>query len=201
MRPTYANLVRAKNGTLTVNTNLLRPKAGSKGLGSSRCQAKLWYPSMTTGVGNLSLESAQGVPPGMWVHYLETRANYGIAEGGETWAASGPFSGCQIVVGKKDGRIYVAHIAQQSGSTADKDWAARGWKDEVWARWKVSRPDLEGYYTSSIVFVDWSAGTTPRDISVVRMDIVTGVAGQNEGMGSFVNKPMRIFEVKDLTSS
>jgi hypothetical protein len=197
LRPTFANLVAAKNGMLTVNTNLLIPRTGNSGLGNSRCPVRLWYPSLTTGVGNLSLESMQGVPPGMWVHYLESRANYGIAEAGETWAASGPFSGCEIVIGKKDGRVYMAHIAKQSGSTADKDWAGRGWRDEVWARWKVPIPSLEGYYTSSIVFVDWSAGTTPRDISVVRVDIKTGVIG-GSGMGGFVNRPMQIFQVEQL---
>jgi len=30
----------------------------------------------------------------------QERAAYGISAGGETWSASGPFSGCQIVIGQ-----------------------------------------------------------------------------------------------------
>ena len=99
----------------------------------------------------------------MWVHYVETRAAYGIAEAGETWSASGPFSGCQIVVGSTDGRVFVAHLAQQSGSTADTDWSGRGWKGDVWGRWKVPVPSYD-FYSNSVVFVDWSKGASPKGI-------------------------------------
>jgi len=188
MKPTFANLVKAKNGKLTVTVDLLKPGGGREGLGESRCSVRL-----TAGDRTLKLDTGQGVPPGMWVHYLETRASYGISLGGETWSASGPFSGCQIVVGKKGGHIYVAHLAQQSGSTADRDWAGRGWRDEVWGRWKVPVPSQTSF-SSSIVFVDWSAGRTPRLISVVRMDIRT------QSMGGFDRAPMEIFDVVQLVN-
>jgi len=188
MRPTFGNLAKAKSGKLTVMLDLLKHKSGGEGLGESRAAARL-----TGSEGSLKLEAGQGDPPGMWVHYLETRAAYGISAGGETWSASGPFSGCQIVIGKKDGRIYVAHLAEQSGSTADQDWAGRGWRDEVWARWKVPVPS-QTFYSSSIVFVDWAAGNTPRNISVVRMDIKT------KAMGGFDQAPMDIFNVVQLVN-
>lgn len=188
MRPTFASLAQAKNGKLTVTVDLLKHSAGGGGLGESRSVARL-----TGGDSSLKLDAGQGDPPGMWVHYLETRAAYGISTSGETWSASGPFSGCQIVIGKKDGQIYVAHLAQQSGSTADQDWAGRGWRDEVWGRWKVPVPS-ETFYSSSIVFVDWAAGNTPRSISVVRVDIKT------KAMGGFDAAPMEIFNVVQLVN-
>lgn len=186
MNPSFANLVTANNGTITVNLPV--PNSGGEGLAERRCSA-----SLAGGNGALTLASNDGAPPGMWIHYLETRASYGIANGGETWAASGPFSGCQIVVGKKEGRVYVAHLAQQSGSTADVDWAGRGWRDEVWGRWKVPVPS-DRFFSSSIVFVDWSAGSSPRNISVVRVDIKT------KSMGGFDKGAMEIFNVVHLVN-
>src|SRR5436309_7633150 len=113
MKPAFANLVKAKNGKLTVTVDLLKRSGGGEGLGESRL--------LRSADGSRPVAEARpraGRPPGMWVHYLETRASYGISLGGETWSASGPFSGCQIVVGKKGGHIYVAHLAHSGYLTA-----------------------------------------------------------------------------------
>ncbi|MFI8610288.1 hypothetical protein ACIGFL_18515 [Pseudomonas sp. NPDC077649] len=182
MKPSFSGLVAAKNGQLAVT--LRAPNTGGTGAISCRSQASLG----TDGNGILTLSAGIGSPPGMWVHYVETRAAYGIAEAGETWSASGPFSGCQIVVGSTDGRVFVAHLAQQSGSTADTDWSGRGWKGDVWGRWKVPVPSYD-FYSNSVVFVDWSKGASPKGISVVRVDLRT------RSMGGFDNGPMEIFNV------
>jgi len=188
MKPTFENLAGAKGGTITVN--LGPPRGGGDGLANARASITL------AGAGTaLTLAEGGGTDSGMWVHYIASRAVYGIADGGETWAASGPFSGCHIVVGKKGGSIYVAHLAQQSGSTADTDWAARGWTDEVWGRWKVPIPSLTIAFTSSIVFVDWSKGTNPSKISVVRMDV------QHKAMGGFDSGAMKILDVVNVVSA
>ena len=185
MKPTYASLLAAKNGTIQVT--LPAASTGGSGLASRRTAVSL------SGGAALTLDSGRGDPPGMWVHYLETRATYGLSEGAETWAASGPFSGCQVIVGKRDGRVFVAHLAQQSGSTADDDWAKRGFQDEVWARWKVPLPS-DQFYSSSIVFVDWSKGSSPASIEVVRVDVKT------KNMGGFDPTPMPIFNIVQVNA-
>lgn len=185
MKPTYENLVAAKGGKIAVD--IKTANIGGSGLATLRSGAVLGGAgqALTLGLGDGG--------EGMWVHYLETRACVGVATSGETWAASGPFSGCQIVVGKNGGSVYVAHLAQQSGSTADADWAARGWKDEVWGRWKVPLPS-DTFFSSSIVFVDWSKGSSPSQISVVRVDIKT------KSMGGFDSTPMEIFNVLHIVN-
>jgi len=182
MKPTFENLVGTKGGTIHVTVS--PPRNAGSGLTLARESVVLGG-----GGGALTLGDGTGGDSGMWVQYMAGRACYGIAAGGETWAASGPFSGCHIVVGKKDGSIYVAHLAQQSGSTADADWAGRGWKDDPWGRWKVPIPSQTIAFTSSIVFVDWSKGTSPSSVSVVRMDV------QHKAMGGFDSVPMTILDV------
>ncbi len=187
MKPSFANLVTARSGKMTVSLRL--PNAGIDSLASNRCGLQL-----NGGGGNLSLAAGLGDPPGMWVGYVQQHATYGMAEAGETWAASGPFSGCHIAVGLKDGRVYVAHIAQQSGSKADKEWADRKWHaDEPWGRWKVPAPPVN-FNSCSIVFVDWSQGANPKDISVVRINLKT------VRMADFDDGPMEVIDVVHLVN-
>ena len=187
MRPTFSNLVAAKGGQLTVNLPLA--SGAGAGLAMRRSAIRLG------GAGKaLTLDTGPSDGPGMWVHYLPTRASYGVSEGGENWGASGPFSGCQIIVGKRDGRIYLAHIAQESGSGANAEWSGRGWRDEVWGRWKVGAPS-KTFNSNSIVFVDWSKGSNPDTISVVRVDLKTA------SMGGFDKAPMEIFDVQAVVKS
>jgi hypothetical protein len=187
MKPTIENLAGTKGGTITVNVS--PPRNGGTGLTSARESIV-----MSGGGTAITLADGSGADAGMWVQYIAGRGCFGIAAGGETWAASGPFSGCHIVVGKKDGSIYVAHLAQQSGSTADTDWSSRGWKDEVWGRWKVPIPSQTIAFTSSIVFVDWSKGASPSQISVVRMDV------QHKAMGGFDAGAMKILDVAQVVA-
>ena len=189
MRPSFANLITVKN--VLVSVDLGFPKPGASMLEERKCAA-----SLSGSGGALALKSGDGDPPGMWVHYLQGKSAFGIAQGGETWAASGPFSGCHIIVGKKDGQIYVAHIAHETKEQAveaDQAWAGRGWRDEVWGRWKVSAPSGD-FNCNSIVFVDWSGGTAPNAISVVRLDLKT------KSMGGFDKAPMEVFGVEHLVS-
>lgn len=188
MRPTFENLVGFKGGTIEVA--IPAPRNAGSGLKEARETILLGG-----GAKAMSLKEGDGADSGMWVQYIAGSGCYGIARGGETWAASGPFSGCHIVVGKKDGSVYVAHLAQQSGSTADTDWAKRGWKDEPWARWKVPIPSQTIAFTSSIVFVDWSKGASPSSISVVRVDV------QHKAMGGFDRGAMTVLDVVNVVSS
>lgn len=188
MRPTFSSLVAARHGRLSVAIQGVAVPSPS-GLANSRSAVMLSEVN-----GALTLGDGVGDPPGMWVHYHETRASYGVAQGGETWAASGPFSGCQIAIGKMNGQVFMAHLAQQSGSTADADWTAGlAASTELWGRWKVPVPS-DTFFSNSIVFVDWSKGANIRDISVVRVDLKT------KSMGGFDRVGMDIFNVVQVIS-
>lgn len=188
MRPTFANLVGAKGGTIGVTIS--PPRSGGGGLTVARESVVLGGAG-----GTLTLGDGDASGAGMWVQYIAGRGCYGVATGGETWAASGPFSGCHIVVGKKAGSVYVAHLAQQSGSTADEDWKGRKWTDEeTWGRWKVPIPSQTIAFTSSIVFVDWSNGAKADAINVVRVDV------QHRAMGGFDASPMTILDVVHIVN-
>ena len=69
----------------------------------------------------------QAADRGVWVPYAEGKAVVGRSTGsGACWMASGPFSGCELAVGvdkSEDRRVFAAHIARQSGSTAEGDYS------------------------------------------------------------------------------
>ncbi|MDE2276134.1 MAG: hypothetical protein KGK09_07550, partial [Burkholderiales bacterium] len=119
---------------------------------------------------------AQG-DSGMWIPYQPKQAIYGYATDGETWAASGPFSGCDVEIGTHAGRIYFAHLSRESGSKAAENWdagvIANSPDTQVWLREKVPLAS-DRFYASSYIFVAWSAGAVgPRGVQVTRLDIKT----------------------------
>ena len=63
----------------------------------------------------------------------------------------------------------------------------------MWARWKVPLPS-DQFFSSSIVFVDWSKGSSPSGIEVVRVDVKT------KNMGGFDPTPMSIFNVVQVNA-
>jgi hypothetical protein len=114
---------------------------------------------------------------GMWIPYQPKQAIYGFAAAGETWAASGPFSGCEIEVGTHAGRIYVAHLSRESGSRAVANWdsgaLAKSSDTRVWVREKVPLAS-DKFYASSYVFVSWGNGAlVTGGVQVTRVDVKT----------------------------
>src|SRR5882724_3509205 len=125
MHPTIATLLRSKGETLEIT--LPAPRGSGTGIAVYSDAVVLAAGSG----GGLKLSSGTGADSGMWVHYLPGRANYGLAGAGQTWAASGPFSGCHIAVGLKGSQVFVAHIAKDNSEDgAESDWSKRGWRDE-----------------------------------------------------------------------
>ena len=181
MRPAYATLSGYNGKSFTLD-NVMPANL------SSELQENKKSVTLSSDGGNLKVSPAgQGASDvGMWVNYAPTKATYGLAEGGQTWAASGPFSGCQIVIGNKGGRVCVTHISLESGSQGPEAWRARGWDDfDIWASWKVSMPS--GFTSTSgaasHVFIDWSAGKTPSQIKIARIDVnCTTMGGSNGGI-------------------
>jgi hypothetical protein len=114
---------------------------------------------------------------GMWIPYQPKQAIYGFAVEGETWAASGPFSGCEIEIGTHAGRVYVAHLSRESGSRAVANWdagaLAQSSDTQVWIREQVPLAS-DKFYASSYVFVSWVNGAVgPRGVQVTRVDVKT----------------------------
>ena len=187
MRPSFATLFPHRGSQFNLNNVLAT--AGGVGLHQNTKNVSL-TPDLNTGA--LTVEPCpigQG-DSGMWVCYVPTKATYGIASGGQTWAASGPFSGCEIVLGTANGQVFLTHIAKESGSDASDTWRNRNWNNVViWGQWKVAIPS-DTFFSASHVFVDWSAGLGPNAVKIVRIDVNTG-----NQMGGSSGK---IFEVVNL---
>ena len=130
-------------------------------------------------VETAALDGPKGTS-GLWVTYVTNCATYGIVQPGQTWGASGPFSGCRLVIGKRAGQLYLAHIATPDNLSGPA-WRGRGWGDEVWVEFKVAMAEDLGGWPASYVFVDWSRGATAKNLSVFRMDVLVGSMGGTSG--------------------
>jgi hypothetical protein len=115
---------------------------------------------------------------GLWVPYVEGQAVVGYASGQQTWIASGPFSGCEFAVGKGGGRVFGAHIARQSGSTAQEDYKKYR-SDNALQEWywnKIPMPESQGMACSYVFVILGGGGIT----SMARIDVaVTSMGGGN----------------------
>ena len=134
-------------------------------------------------------KSASG--EGMWVPYLAGRSVYGFLSGAQTWAASGPYSGCYFEVGKLKGRIYVAHISCEGATDPNveawKGASAMSGKQVLYSKKIGMARDLPAGATNvaTIVFADIAGDT----VSVTRVDVQTASAGGMSGP---------IFDVKQI---
>jgi len=149
--------------------------------------------------GNLQLnKTTNGWQQGMWVHYRPRHATFGVARPGQKWAASGPFSGCHLSIGQKDGKMYIAHIAKESGSNAEAQWNAKTGDWDEWARMKIGAYAPVGLdinthkANASIVFVDWFAGEDPDSLQITRVEFESSLTG------GFTAGAMRISKVASL---
>lgn len=185
MKASYSTLAKFKNAEFRL-ANLGSPKDVEGTLCERRHAVTL-----NSMFGDLVLAAADRIgreDAGLWVPYAPGAAVFGYAAGGETWGASGPFSGCTIAVGKQAGRIYMAHVAVHSGSTASELWSQRGWSNEsVWGEWKVDIAS-DKFYSARYIFVDWSRGE--HRVEVTQVDVNTGMSmGGTDG---------KIFKVKKM---
>lgn len=110
----YSDLVKFKNGGMEIDEkgfSIMRAGNQSSQIGifgiSAGSDSKA---AQILGTKVLKL-SRSGGGTGVWVPYLANCTVYGYLTGGQTWAASGPFSGCYYEVGTSNGQVYVAHIS------------------------------------------------------------------------------------------
>jgi hypothetical protein len=133
-------------------------------------------------VGDHVLLSRNDEGDGLWVPYAEGKAVIGYMNESQSWVASGPFSGCEFAVGKnkRDGRVFAAHIAKQSGSTGTEDYQTYRTENDLsewyWNRIPLPNPD---HYSCSYVFV--ICNSTDKIISMVRMDVDVRNMGGSDG--------------------
>ena len=181
----YSDLVKYKNGGgLEVNERTLSLKSAGLAdaqIGSYAITAAADHnAAKLLGAKVLKLGRADA-GTGMWVPYIPNRTVYDYLSGAQTWAASGPFSGCYIEVGQKDGKVYVAHISCESRD--DPNVAA--WGDVLPGRTVLfsAKMSMSGNLpagttnAAAVVFASVAGGA----VEVTRVDVQTLSAGGMTG--------------------
>jgi hypothetical protein len=125
----------------------------------------------TNGVVSL-LAGTQGV----WIPYQAQIATCGLL-GEYDWAASGPFSGCELAIGRTGDDVYVAHISiernRPEARQAFAQWVRHSPAPMYRARIRAS--ESSGNY-ASYVFV-----SLEPQLEIVRMDVTTTTVGGTNG--------------------
>jgi len=187
MIPNPANLAALQHNQFALDSNLgtpfqkTAPDPGAREMGFS---AELHV----DGSGNGRLSRGTGTGVGLWTPYSEGQAVIAYVSGSQTWVASGPFSGCEFAVGKAaDGRVFAAHIAKQSGSTAGEDFQAYLSKKKltVWYWNRIPIPS-ETFYACTYVFAEFGGGGLT---SMTRVNVRVTSMGGSDGS---------VFEVRKL---
>jgi len=102
MIPKYENLLKCKGKKFSRPATLgVNPHGNEKKV----------IVSATADDNNLILGDVQTGGNGIFILYESHKAHYGYADGGISWACSGPYSGCRFQIGTHNGRIYAAHIS------------------------------------------------------------------------------------------
>jgi hypothetical protein len=125
---------------------------------------------------------------GLWVPYIEQTAVIGYLPSGATWGGTGPFSGCMLAIGlhKTKGRIFMAHVAVQSGSKGPEAWKAFMANNDlaIWYMNNIRLPDVN-YHCGRHVFATFSGSGIG---SMTEVDVDT--------LGKPASASGRIFAVK-----
>lgn len=126
---------------------------------------------------------------GLWVPYIASCAVVGTMTGSQTWVASGPFSGCEFVVGKnkRAGVVYAAHLARDGNDSAVKkaynDYRnANDLSEWYWNR--IPMPNAKAF-SASYVFVLCGGGGI---LHMTRVDVDVTAMGGYEGTIKNVHK-------------
>jgi len=120
--------------------------------------------------------SLQAGDQGVWIPYQAQIATYGLL-GNFAWAASGPFSGCELAIGQAGDEVYVAHISIERNR-----YEAR----QAFAHWirhspapiyrsRIRASEATGNY-ACYVFV-----SVEPELEIVRMDVTTTTVGGSDG--------------------
>lgn len=113
---------------------------------------------------------------GVWIPYRAQIATYGLL-GQYEWAASGPFSGCELAIGQAGDEVYVAHISiERNRYEARQAFAqfVRHAPAPVY-RSRIRASQSSGNY-ACYVFV-----SVQPQLEIVRMDVATTTVGGTNG--------------------
>ena len=123
--------------------------------------------------GNVSLQVGN---QGVWIPYQAQIATYGLL-GEFAWAASGPFSGCELAIGHAGDEVYVAHISIERNRFEARQ-AFTHWVRHAPApmyRSRIRAAEMSGNY-ACYVFV-----SVDPELEIVRMDVTTTTVGGSDG--------------------
>jgi hypothetical protein len=134
---------------------------------------------------------AAGLGDGLWIPYLAKRTVYDFLTGGQSWFASGPFSGCWFEVGRANGRFYAAHISCEGSNDGSKESFVAdpglGAREVLFSeRIRTANNFPQGCFPQAIVF----ASIKGAKVEVVRVDI------QGKDYGSLSGE---VFSVTKMT--
>ncbi len=120
----FKQLIKLKNGgSLVISERVFsgtRKDLGEFGVSQQSMPMKPQdKASKILGENVLSFGKADG--GGVWIPYLPKASVYDFLNGGQTWFASGPFSGCWFEVGKLNGQYYAAHISCEGRNDVSKE--------------------------------------------------------------------------------
>jgi hypothetical protein len=114
---------------------------------------------------------------GVWIPYRAQIATYGML-GEFAWAASGPFSGCELAIGDVGGEVYVAHISierhRYEARQAFANWVRHS--PAPYYRSRIRASEMAGNY-ACYVFV-----SVDPHLEIVRMDVTTHTVGGTDGI-------------------
>ena len=150
---------------------------------------KIAGPSQTNDYGDGVLDlSASEQGTGVWIPYQAKSNVYGYLTSGQTWAASGPFSGCYFYLGRHADKIYAAHVSCEGPSDANvAEWEKSEFAKNALFKKKIGMAEslpLGSRGAAAVIF----ANVAGDNIEVTRVDIRTENAGSMSGMIFAVEK-------------
>ena len=181
MMPTKDNLERLIGKDIELDNRLSsNPEDSDKGYMEKQCGVCIVEKN---GKYILTLDD-HAADSGVWVPYATGKAVIGRSTGsGAGWMASGPFSGCELVVGvdeSEDRRVFAAHIAKESGSTGKEEYSK--FRSETKASefyWnKIPMPDYGINCACAYVFVICSPDGI---VSMNSLEVVVNKMGGSDG--------------------
>jgi hypothetical protein len=114
---------------------------------------------------------------GVWIPYQAQIATYGLL-GQYAWAASGPFSGCELAIGEAADQVYVAHISIEHNRYEARQAFAQWVRHAPAPRYRsrIRAAESSGNY-ACYVFV-----SVDPELEIVRMDVTTTTVGGSDGI-------------------
>jgi hypothetical protein len=178
----YSDLIKYKGGEAAIaerSLSVLSAGAGPAQIASIGVSAGDSKAGKLLGIPVLTVKA--GGADGLWIPYIANRTIYDYVSGGQSWVASGPFSGCYFEVGTHGGRTYAAHISCEGKN--DPNVAA--WDGVLPGRTVLFRAKIGmaldlpvgARNVAAVVFANIAGGA----VEATRVDVQTKSAGGMSG--------------------